>query len=424
LNTFTERRFICFEIAKRIKETNPNCKIILGGPHATALDIEIMKHYPFIDGIVRSEGEETLVDIVKGGKYRNIDGLTWKNDGNVIKNPDRPLIENLDNVYIDYSFLPPMKKYIRDYASPQLKDNKNYIYFISSRGCPFFCDFCGNTCSWKNRWRAPSPEVLVKRMKDVVDNYGVEYFRFGVGNFTAKESWVLKFCEEIKKNNLDVYFRIDSRVNISLNALKELKKRGCVGVTFGIESFSDETLKNMNKGNTREMIIKTLKNSHEAGLWTRGTFILLWPGETIENFKKNTLRFTKFVDEFEAHILHILPGTPIYEKLKQRGEINDDIWFKNRARKIFYCKENFSSSPYALEELEKVFWYANNYYVVKKPENIFKKFDLFRSSVLISGSLVNMAASVLDKFVSIDKMLKFEKKYYGEFQKKMLKSVE
>jgi radical SAM superfamily enzyme YgiQ (UPF0313 family) len=223
---------------------------------------------------------------------------------------------------------------------------------------------------------------------------------------------------------LDVYFRIDSRVNISLNALKELKKRGCVGVTFGIESFSDETLKNMNKGNTREMIIKTLKNSHEAGLWTRGTFILLWPGETIENFKKNTLRFTKFVDEFEAHILHILPGTPIYEKLKQRGEINDDIWFKNRARKIFYCKENFSSSPYALEELEKVFWYANNYYVVKKPENIFKKFDLFRSSVLISGSLVNMAASVLDKFVSIDKMLKFEKKYYGEFQKKMLKSVE
>ena len=185
LNCFTERRVQCFEIAKRIKEENPNCKIILGGPHATALDIKIMEHYTFVDGIIRSEGEQTLLEVVKGGDYKKILGLTWRNNGEIIKNPDRPLMENLDDVYVDYSFLPPMKKYIRDYASPDLKGKINYVYMLSSRGCPFFCEFCGNKFFWRSCWRAPNPEILVRRISDLVGEYGVEYFRFGDGEFTA-----------------------------------------------------------------------------------------------------------------------------------------------------------------------------------------------------------------------------------------------
>ena len=424
LNTFTERRFQCFDLAKKIKEVNPHCKIILGGPHATALDVKIMEHYPFVDAIARSEGEETMLDIVKDKPFKNIAGLTWKNNGKVIRNPDRQLIKNLDDVYVDYSFLPPMKKYIQDYASPQLTGKINYVYALASRGCPFFCEFCGNKYFWKSCWRAPRPEVVVKRMGELVGEYGIEYFRFGDGNFTGNEKWTLKFCKELQKTKLNIYFRVDSRINVSLETLKELKKSGCVGVTFGIESFSDDILKDIKKYTRRNMILKTLENSRRAGLWTRGTFILLWPGETIENFKKNTLRFTKYVDEFEAHVLHILPGTPLYERLKQRGEINDEMWFHVPDRKRFYCKENFPSAIYSLDELEKVFWYANNYFVMKNPEKIMKKFDFIRSSILIAGSVINMGSVWMENFVNIDRFLNFEKKYYIEFQKRMLKSGE
>lgn len=424
LNCFTERRAQCFEIAKRINEANPNCRIILGGPHATALDVKVMEHYPFIDGIIRSEGEQTLLEIVKGEDNKKILGLTWRNNGEIVRNPDRPFMENLDDVYVDYSFLPPMKKYIRDYASPQLTGKINYIYMLSSRGCPFFCEFCGNKFFWKSCWRAPSPEVLVKRMEDLVGKYGVEYFRFGDGEFTANETWSQKFCKELQNAKLDIHFRVDSRVNVSLETLKELKKSGCVGVTFGIESFSDDILTDINKYTRRNMIIKTLKNSREAGLWTRGTFILLWPGETIQNFNKNTLRFTKFVDEFEAHVLHILPGTPLYERLKQRGEINDEMWFSIPDRKRFFCRENFPSALYSIEELEKVFWYANNYFALKNPNKILKKFDIIRSSILLGGSAINVASSFMEKFVSIKRFLDFEKKYYTGFQKMMLHSNE
>jgi magnesium-protoporphyrin IX monomethyl ester (oxidative) cyclase len=424
LNCFTERRVQCFEIAKRIKEENPNCKIILGGPHATALDIKIMEHYTFVDGIIRSEGEQTLLEVVKGGDYKKILGLTWRNNGEIIKNPDRPLMENLDDVYVDYSFLPPMKKYIRDYASPDLKGKINYVYMLSSRGCPFFCEFCGNKFFWRSCWRAPNPEILVRRMSDLVGEYGVEYFRFGDGEFTANETWSRKFCKELQNAKLDIHFRVDSRINVSAETLKDLKKSGCVGVTFGIESFSDEILTDINKYTRRNMIIETLKNSRKAGLWTRGTFILLWPGETVENFKRNTLRFTGFVDEFEAHVLHILPGTPLYERLKQKGEINDEMWFNIPDRKRFYCKENFPSALYSLDELEKVFWYANNYFTTRNPRKIMKKFDFIRSMILMGGSALNMGVSGIENFVNIDGLLKFEKKYYIEFQKKMLKSGE
>jgi anaerobic magnesium-protoporphyrin IX monomethyl ester cyclase len=424
MNTFTERRFHAFELAKKIKEENINCKILLGGPHATALDVKIMEHYPFIDLIARNEGEETLLEIVKGIPEKDILGLTWRRDGKVVRNSERPLMQNLDDVYVDYSFLPPMKKYIRDYASPQLKSKDNYIYFLASRGCPFFCEFCGNKNMWKSCWRAPSPEILVKRMTDLVAKYDIKYFRFGDGEFTANEEWAVKFCKEIQNAKLDIYFRVDSRVNVSMDTLKELKKSGCVGITFGIESLSDDILTDIKKYTRRNMIIPTLKNSRKIGLWTRGTFIILWPGETFENFKQNTLRFTKFVDEFEAHILHILPGTPLYERLKQKGEISDDVWFSANEKKQFYCKENFPSALYTLEELEKVFWYANNYFVTHNPEKIMNKFDFMRSMIMILGSGANMGLSFMENFANIDKILNFEKKYYIEFQKKMLKSSE
>ncbi|MGC9049066.1 MAG: B12-binding domain-containing radical SAM protein [Patescibacteria group bacterium] len=91
LTCYTESRFQCFEFAKMAKEINPKCQIIVGGPHVTALDEQVLQHYPWIDMVVRSEGEESILEIVKGRSPRDIKGITWRQGAEIIRNPDRCL---------------------------------------------------------------------------------------------------------------------------------------------------------------------------------------------------------------------------------------------------------------------------------------------------------------------------------------------
>ena len=104
---YTENRFDCFSLAARIKKANPNCKILLGGAHVTQLDTKILEHYPFIDIIVRMEGEETTLNIIKNKKLKDIDGITYRSKkGKIIRNPDRIMCEDISKYYYDYNLNP------------------------------------------------------------------------------------------------------------------------------------------------------------------------------------------------------------------------------------------------------------------------------------------------------------------------------
>src|SRR3989344_5233509 len=103
---YTESRFQVFDFARKAKEANPDCKIIVGGPHVFALDEAILEHYPFVDAVIKGEGEETVLDVVKGKPFGEILGLTWrKNSGEIIKNLDRLMIKDIDNLHYDYSLV-------------------------------------------------------------------------------------------------------------------------------------------------------------------------------------------------------------------------------------------------------------------------------------------------------------------------------
>ena len=392
ITCYTERRFECFELAEKIKSVNPDCNLILGGPHATFLDLPIMEHYPFVDIIVRGEGENALLEIVEEKELKKISSITWRNKNKIIQNPSKTLQHNIDDFYIDYSLLPSPEKYVIDYALPYKYKNLRHIYISATRGCPYACKFCGSSNLWKRIWRAPSPELLVKRMEDIIGTYNIEYFRFSDAFFTASEAWILKFLQILKKEKLNTYFGIDSGINVSEKVLKELSETGCLRITFGIESGSDKILKKINKPIRKENIIKTIKKSKKLGMWTRGDFIFGWSGETKEDIKE-TFPIINLLDDTELNILEIFPGTPLYEDLKAKGEIDDNFWFDKHSNSFsdilphipHYCKEHFRSADYSIEELKNTLKKASISHTLHMPTFIFKKYGISNGLKLISN---------------------------------------
>lgn len=332
INTYL--RFYCLDFARKIKDRYPRCMLILGGAHTYFLDKMILGHYPFINVIVRGEGEETTVELVEGKSLQEIAGITYRHpNGEIIRNPDRPLIQDIDRLYIDYGLLPDMSLYKSDIEVPLDLRRLKTAYMIESRGCPFKCTYCANQ-HWQGVWRAVSPARTVDKMEHLARNHGVQYFRFYDDLFTANMNKTLEFCRILKDRKLNVHFRVLVRAGISKETLKALQEVGCESIGLGIESGSDRMLKGIKKGITRQQIIETINSCKDLGLWVVGSFIVSLPGETQEDYKAS-LALVNLPDTFNANILHLFPGTSFYNELKEKGEIDDSIWFDRKKKGIF-----------------------------------------------------------------------------------------
>ncbi len=388
LSCFADTRFYCFDFAKKIKKRNPKCLLVVGGPHTFVMDDLILRHYPFIDVLVRGEGEETLLEIVKRKPLGKIAGITYKKGRKIIRNAERLLAKNIDRYYIDYSLLPTLDDYARDIEAPKELRQLKTIYAIASRGCPFACSYCANI-HWQRRWRAVTPKELVKRIEGWVEDFGVEYVRFYDDLFTANKEWVLDFCRLLEKSEVKIKFRVLVRAGTSLEVMRALKRVGCVAVGFGIESGSDRILKRINKQITREQILTTIKACHRLNFWIVGAFIISLPDETREDYNQS-LSLVPLVDTFQTNVLIIFPYSPFYHELKERGEINDEVWFKKKYEgRLLYTKENFKSALFSLKELE---WMALNtyyYHFLHRPDKAMEKYGYLLGLVIIGIAFID-----------------------------------
>ena len=356
LSCYSETRFECFNLAKQIKTVNSKCKIVVGGPHVSTLDRKILRHYPFIDAVVRMEGEETVLDIVRGNPFDKIPGITWRREDDIVRNPDRSMYRDINQYGYDYSLSFPTLKGWKDLEIPNKLQKLNAIPIIASRGCPYRCAFCAAHRQWRGSYRGLSPDELVSRMKDLVDRYDIGYFRFYDALFIGSEKRILEFCDKLEESRLEVHFRIDIRVGTSENVLKRLRAVGCDVVGFGVESGCDRILKRMNKGIVREQIETTIRLCKKLGFWIIGFFMISLPDETIEDVK-TTFDLFRYFDRINVQFFKLHPNTTSYDELVMRDEINDEIWFDpdegdqtEYGNELYYCKENFPSAIFSMDE--------------------------------------------------------------------------
>lgn len=315
------------DIARIAKEANRELIVVLGGPHPTALPREVVSDES-VDVVVRGEGEATMLELVdkidKDHEFGRILGITYRDDNKVIDNPPRPPVVDLDQLPYPARHLLPMGKY----SSPQIK-RKSFAHILTSRGCPFRCNYC-NKNIFGYKFRARSPENVVSEIEYLMSNYGIEEFHILDDVFTLNKGRVERFCEMIIERKLDIAWKCGNGIPVT-TADRELfckmKDAGCYSVSFGIESGNQDILNNIGKKITLEQSMNAVKLSKEAGIFTVGFFMLGNLGEN-EQTMRQTIEFAKSLnpDSAQFGILVPFPGTEIHRIIEAEGEILTNRW--------------------------------------------------------------------------------------------------
>jgi anaerobic magnesium-protoporphyrin IX monomethyl ester cyclase len=299
--------------------------LMVGGPLPSCDPFAFVRDF---DVVVRGEGEMTVLELLQaytsGSDYDTIPGLTLlkktladeKPGEETISTPDRPFIKDLDSLPFPARQLLPNQSYIQF-------GKKKYGYSIttvmSTRGCPYECEFCSNVI-FGGSYRERSASNVVDEVEQALA-CGYDRISFADDVFTLRKKRVLEVCVEIKKRGLHFYWECLARVDSLDDATYvEMYKAGCRRVYFGIESGDDTVLKLMNKKITPEEARHAVIAAHQAGLEVGAFFILFYPGETNQTVL-NTLHFTTTLplDYLGLTMPYPLPGTKLYERV--RGQI-------------------------------------------------------------------------------------------------------
>ena len=349
-----------------------NCKIALAGSHVTALSKEIMNEYPFIDYILIGEYELTLKELVNnlfnGIEIKNIKGLVYRNGKSIVDNGRRELLTNLDYLpFPDREDLP-----IECYHDFEIV-GEPCIQMWSTRGCPFSCIFCveRQVIYASPLYRKRDPIKVVDEMEFCLKKYNAKQIYFDDETMTVDRKHVRAISEEIIKRKLDIPWACMADITIDMETLNFMSKSGCVGIKFGIETISNETLKTINKKfidlRKAEKLVKWCK---ERGIWTHATYMVGLPGDTAKNILA-TLDFAKKLktDSIQVSIATPFPGTPFFELAEKNGWLISHDW-------TLFDGANYSvlNYPYfSKHEIEKLSKYFSSSWEKKKKRDKIKK---------------------------------------------------
>lgn len=307
------------QIAKIAKEVWPECLTLLGGSHVTFWDKQALEECPYLDIIARKEGEVTMLELAerveKGGDFSDVLGITMRKDGKIIKNKDRPYIENLDDLPFPAHHLWPMELL--------LKHGSVIFPLMTSRGCVYWCDFCSTVRMFGRHYRMRSPKNVVDEIEYLQRTFGAHQFTFYDDAFTVDQDRAAKICNEITKRKLKVEWDCETRVDmVTKDLLRTMKEAGCFAIWFGVESGSQPVLDAMRKGITPAQTIKAFKWAKEVGLMTVAGVVLGFPGETKETIWE-TVKFIERIKPGDVgyYIATPYPGTPLYEQVVREGRL-------------------------------------------------------------------------------------------------------
>ena len=352
----TSSRMNCLKIAKEIKK-ELRIPVVLGGPHATIMYDQLLKNYPFVDYIIRGEGEYTCLNLLnsleQNKPLKEIKGLSFRINEEIIHNPQSELIKNLDNLpFPEYKFF-NLERYT---ILPQYpKGTKKVGHILSSRGCPHRCTFCSTSNLWGNNIRFRSSKNVVDEMENLYKKYGIKYIAFLDDHFTANRERVIEICKIILERKLDkvIKWQCNSEVNvINEEILGWMKKAGCILISYGVEDASQEGLTFFRKAHNQEQVIKAFKLTKNAGIKTLSYFIIGGDHESLENIQKKKELLEKLdPDMTTSSILVAFPGTEIFEIGKKRKLWDDSILLKECIGKKYYNGVPiFPSEKITLEE--------------------------------------------------------------------------
>jgi len=317
-------RWGAIEIARLAKAENPGIKVVFGGISPSFLWRHFLTHFPEVDFVVLGEGERPFLHLARwienGGRERSLEdipGIAYRTGKDIRRNKPGPFLRNIDD-------LPNPAKYF------------TFQHVASSRGCPWECVFCGSPSFWGRRVRFHSVDYFVTQL-EMLHQKGVSFFYVSDDTFTMKRERVIEICREIIRRRLGITWAAISRVSdVDAEVLSWMRRAGCVQVSYGVESGSEEIRDLLNKKITSSQILKAFSSTTGMGIMARAYFIYGNPGETPETIKETIDLMLKIKPlSVIFYVLDIFPGTALYETYKKATGTTDDIWLE-RIEDIMY----------------------------------------------------------------------------------------
>ncbi|KPL00497.1 MAG: hypothetical protein AMJ91_04420 [candidate division Zixibacteria bacterium SM23_73_3] len=347
------------EVAKQNKKT-----VVAGGQHVTFFDSEALSTGLF-DFIVRGEGEMTMRDLVQhieeGNSFEEVKGISFVSEGEVIRTPNRPLIQDLDSLPLPARDLLPLSRYTTSLGG------RLQTAALTSRGCPFNCEFCACSQFFGRTWRTRSVENVMDELDFLRKKYGYRAVAFFDDNFTLSTKRMIKFCESILQRKWDIHWWAFSRVDSVVkheDVVKLMARAGLKQVFMGFESGSQEVLDQFGKDLDVEKAFKAVEILKKYKITVWASFIIGALNET-KKMIKQTIKFANRLnpDFIQFGILTPYPGTALYEKVKKR--LLTTNWSKFWGGDPVIRLDKLSA-----KQLKKLFWRANlSFYL--RPKRLF-----------------------------------------------------
>ncbi len=319
------------ETAKRI---SPKALTVTGGQHFTATAQDSLQRYPELDVIVRNEGEQTLAELVKarqvGAGFQNIAGISYRNGGEVVHNPSRPLIENLEDLpYPGYHLVKDlMPKY---HFSVMSGKNAPYALIEGARGCNHQCTFCTQWRHWQACWRLKPAKRIAEEIAYCSREFGSKMIWLTDDNFGTGQR-PTEIAEEIIAKQLpdDMTWFVQARCDDIIrnkDLLPRLAKSGLNWVLLGVENSNPATLDYFKKGITPNDAKTAVKLLQDNGIFAHAMVIIGNRKETHQSIRQ----LREFANDLDPDfimfgILTPFPGTEVYVEAESNGWIEDRNW--------------------------------------------------------------------------------------------------
>jgi magnesium-protoporphyrin IX monomethyl ester (oxidative) cyclase len=349
------------EILRRAKAWNPDLITVTGGTHPSFLPERSLQRAPALDYIVLGEGDDSLPAlleaIARGQSPAGVDGLAYRENGAIRKNPKTRFISNLDTLPFPARDLLPVEKYF-DINIPFLffSRSQRNISFTSSRGCPFHCTFCSSTRHWGNSYRMRSPEHVLAEMEHLIQKFGVEELKFEDDNLTVNPGRAKAIFRGMIERGFNLKWNMPNGamvMSLDDDELLDLMKRsGCYEVVLAFESGDQDTVdKIIQKPINLQKAERIVERVKAHGIDTHAFFIVGFPGETRQQVR-NTFAYAHKLklDKLFIFTFNPLPGTELTQRCLEQGLIGEDFQFEDNS----YALLRFDTKEYTARELEAI----------------------------------------------------------------------